>query len=101
ERVIDRIAAEGRGAALPPASPRGEGDPSLPLLSPSKWRVYAACPRKYWYDAVLRIPEWPRAEAAVADRAGRGGDGEAEVAARARLRGIVVHALLEGGRAAE
>lgn len=108
ERVVDRVSDRVSEGSLPQPPPEGRGAPaplatSLPVLSPSKWRVLAACPRKYYYDATLRIPEWPRAEAAAARGAGAEGlfapaeAAQEDLAARARLRGIVVHELLEAG----
>jgi ATP-dependent helicase/nuclease subunit A len=95
-RAIDALR---RGPPIEPAPPRPlSAPPGTAVLSPSKWRVFEACPRKFYYDAVLRIPEWPEAEAAAAGGAVKGGETEDASAARGRLRGIVLHALLEEKR---
>lgn len=90
-RALDALG--GLGEVRPRAAPEAARPAGAAFLSPSRWRVFAACPRKYYYEAILRLPEWPEAEAGEGDPAEVG-------AARARARGVAIHALLEADRRA-
>jgi ATP-dependent helicase/nuclease subunit A len=71
--------APGRSGQRPAAPPR-------PLLSPSRWKHFRGCPRRYWYRLVLGLEEEP------VRLGGAEGDGDPGIA---MARGTAIHRLLE------
>jgi len=110
--------SRGRGAAVDeaPTPPRGSGpdvpeppaSPPVPqALSYSALAAWRACGYRFYLERVLRLPEEPLGAAASAEHRAPGAGATAPVESRLpdldpRLRGTLVHALLEGkGPAAE